>query len=153
LSATSSQHHDGERNQQVDAQRAHGRTPSAQEKPPQPGAQSFARAVDGKPRAPRQPFEIGDQRRIERGLARDRQAGHGSAIKCGKGQQVFVGKLAQPAALHRRDDGIQPLPVAFACLAKPIGAQRSRFDRSILRGTFAEPARDHPRLPSRFTVR
>ena len=42
------------------------------------------------PRALRQRFEIDDQRRVERGFARDRKAGRRRAIKRGQGQKIGI---------------------------------------------------------------
>ncbi len=94
--------HHRKRNAHVEPDGAHRRAPSAAKKPPQPADETHPRAIDLEPCALHQRFEIGERGRIERCLARDREARCSGAVERGQFEQFAHRNLAQSPASIRR---------------------------------------------------
>ncbi len=106
------------------------------------------RFLGGQWSAADQRFEVVQRGRVERGLARDRQARGSLAVEHRQGEQVLVRDPPHAPFLEALDQVIEPPPVAFAREAELVRAQARRLDAGRRLDSVAaqEGERDHRAL-------
>ncbi len=116
----------GRDHQQLGHDPAHGLRQSETDELFELRAHRLARRIEDEIGAGAESLEIGDQRRVERGFARDRQRRQRRAIQPRQLVQIVVGQAAGRSLFDAVEQRLQPRPVRLALGAKMAdGEQRA----------------------------